>query len=372
MHLHRLTTILIAALALPCGAYAQSADMNGEALALAVISFDHFAAKCTRGPGFSASDAAKVQAWQTENGVDQYRARLRELTPVQKQQVDKAVAMLAEQVERQGATPCQAAVAIIKTPEAQLAKTSPQLLAQANAPGKSIQAAPRETAAVATPAAIAPATSNKQQAEVIKQIEGFGFDTGMTMGVGGFLTVNTYPIVLFRNGDVLKDVEGLAFNGGVEAHKRAKPGEWTRWRREGGELQLQRKEGWKAMHYQTVYSKLPGDLKLNGLFRSLGGSGNVALGGTQSVAAWKDYRFSSDGTVVRGGGAGSSGQTGDASVVTKSVAANQRGRYRIEDGLLLHISYDDGSSERRILVTDPKNPKGAIWLDGVGYVQRNK
>jgi hypothetical protein len=375
MHLHRLATILTVSLAVSFSAYAQGANMNNEAAmraALTVMTFDQFSTRCTQGRGFAAADAAKVQAWQTENSVDRFRARLRELTPMQKQQLDKAVATLAEQVERRGATPCQAAVAIIKTPEAQLARTSPQMLAQTPAAATSSQAAPPETPVASAPAATAPAASNRQQAEVVKQIEGFGFDTGMTMGVGGFLALNTTPVVLFRNGDVLKDVEGLAFDGGVEAHRRAKPGAWTRWRREGGELQLQRKEGWKAMHYQTVYSKLPDDLKLNGLFRSLRGSGTLAVGGTQSAAGWTDYRFSSDGTVVRGGGGGSSGETGDVSVVAKSVATNRRGRYRIEDGLLLHISYEDGSSERRILVADPKNPNGAIWLDGMGYVQRKK
>ena len=39
---------------------------------------------------------------------------------------------------------------------------------------------------------------------------------------------------------------------------------------------------------------------------------------------------------------------------------------------MLHISYADGSAEHRILIADPKDPKGAIWLDGQGYVQRRK
>lgn len=70
---------------------------------------------------------------------------------------------------------------------------------------------------------------------------------------------------------------------------------------------------------------------------------------------------------MRGKGAG--GRAG--AVVTSSVAPNQRGRYRVE-GLTLYITYDDGSSERRILITDPKNPKSAIWLNGVGYSRRQR
>jgi hypothetical protein len=32
------------------------------------------------------------------------------------------------------------------------------------------------------------------------------------------------------------------------------------------------------------------------------------------------------------------------------------------------MRYGDGSTENRIITTDPANPK-AIWLDGVGYSQ---
>lgn len=98
------------------------------------------------------------------------------------------------------------------------------------------------------------------------------------------------------------------------------------------------------------------------------------------MAAWTEYRFTADGQVQRRGGAGSRAETpGDTnpgtgtggSVVTNSVAPNRRGRYRIA-GLALHIDYDDGSREQRILIADPKGLLGAIWLDGHGYVQRGE
>ena len=112
-----------------------------------------------------------------------------------------------------------------------------------------------------------------------------------------------------------------------------------------------------------------GENRLDGLFRSLSGAGNIAVGGTQSVAAWRDYRFFPDGRVQREGGAGSRSEAGHTSVVTSSKAPGRQGRYRI-DGLLLAIDYDDGSSERRVVITDPNDPKSVIWLDGIGYVRR--
>jgi hypothetical protein len=40
------------------------------------------------------------------------------------------------------------------------------------------------------------------------------------------------------------------------------------------------------------------------------------------------------------------------------------------DGLLLHIDYDDGTREQRVLITDPEQPGGTLWLDGAAYIPR--
>jgi hypothetical protein len=117
---------------------------------------------------------------------------------------------------------------------------------------------------------------------------------------------------------------------------------------------------------------LPDDFKLNGLFRTLAGAGTLAVGSNQSLAAWSDYRFASDGTVTRGGGVSGSGQSGGTSVTSQNNSANKLSSYRIEQGLLLQIAYSDGTSERRVFITDLKDAKSAIWLDGVGCLRRNK
>jgi hypothetical protein len=246
----------------------------------------------------------------------------------------------------------------------QLAATFPQLLGASNPPSKTRKVAEKLPSRKPT---IVP---SQGQTKLLSQIESFGFDTRMTMGVGGFMSLDVYPVVLFRNGEALTDVTGLSFSGGPDAHKQANPGDWTRWRRSAGKLQLEGKKDWEALAFQTTYSQLPNNFKLEGLFRSLSGTGNIAMGGTQMVAAWSEYRFTTSGQVVRGNGASGSGEEADVSVVANNIAPNRRGHYRI-DGLMLRITYDDGSSENRILITDPKDPKSAIWLDGVGYARRH-
>lgn len=206
---------------------------------------------------------------------------------------------------------------------------------------------------------------------LLDQIDSFGFDSAAAMGIGGFITTRIYPVVLFKNGDVLTDVEGLSYPGGLEAHRRAKPKDWGKWRRAGTTIEIMGSKGWEKLSFPTTYSTLPPDLRLNGLYRHLGGTGNIAVGGSDAVTAFTDYTFFPDGRIIRGGGSGAQAQGGDVSTVIAATAPGRRGRYRI-DGLTLTITYDDGRTESQIIVTDPKDPKGAIWLNGVGYVQRNR
>ncbi|MCF2149525.1 hypothetical protein IQ276_024455 [Desmonostoc muscorum LEGE 12446] len=364
-------TVLVSMVAAQ-GAYAQDTDITSKAFmeaALTVRTFDYYATKCKQGSGFAANDAAKIEAWQTANGVAQIRMRLRDLDryPTQKQQLDEAVANITQKIAGQYANldACTAALLVSKLPAAQFATVSPQLLASPSKPPKT----PNKTER--SPAVTPGIASSQSDAKIVAQIDSFGFNSRPKVGIGGFIALDIYPVVLFRNGDALTNVEGLSFGGGLAAHKRANPDEWTRWRRQGGKLQLAQKDGWKALPFQTTYPKLPNDFRLNGLFRSLSGTGTVAIGGNQSIAAWQDYRFSADGQVVRGNGAGGRAESGDTSIATSNTAPNQRGRYRIE-GLTLYITYEDGSSERRILITDPKDPKSVIWLDGVSYVHRKQ
>lgn len=204
---------------------------------------------------------------------------------------------------------------------------------------------------------------------LLGQIDSFAFNLRTGFGVGGMVSVDVYPVVLFRNGDALKDIAKLD-PAHVDPSTR-RGAAWTRWRRANGKLEIEGKQGWEAFAFQKTYSTLPPDFRLDGLFRSLSGAGTAAVGGTTSVAAWSEYRFFADGRVIRGQGAGASSEAQDVSVVTSSVTPDRRGRHRI-DGLTLHIVYDDGREEHTFLVTDPASPNSAIWLDGTGYARRKR
>ncbi len=332
--------------------------------ALIVRTFDHFATACQQRGGFKPADASAVKAWERGHGVAQIRAQARaiENEPVQKQQLERGVNTIVRQIDAKGVEPCLAAVTASRTRDAQFATVAPQLLSGV------VSTAPAAKAAQPAPP---PVAGVKPDAALLAQIEAFGFDTRPAMGIGGFITTDIYPVVLFRDGRLLTHVEGLMFAGGSSAHQAAHPEDWTRWRRQGGELQIAGEKGWKKLPFQSTFRQLPNDFRLDGLFRRLGGTGNVAVGGAASVAAWNEYRFTPDGRVSRGGGAGGRAESTGGSVVTRSQAAGRQGSYRIE-GVMLNIRYDDGSEESRLIITDPKDPTGAIWLDGQGYAQRRR
>lgn len=344
-------------------AHAQSLSENEMALAKAGIVLSAFAdlqQKCVRSGGFDVAQRREVEAWQTTNGVDALRTHLNGpgLSQPLREQVHAAATQVVQQVAS-GANPCIAAVSLTRTADAQFANKLPRLPASATAsPVVKPAAKPAPTPGPAV-----------DMTRVARDIEGFAFDSCTRIGYGGMVMYAPCPVVLFRNGSALTDVEGLSYPQGIAAHRAAEPKRWTQWRRAGERIQLMKSDGWKDITYTAVYSTLPPMFRLDGRFSSTSGSGNTALGGGQAVIAWSDYLFRPDGSVRRDNGAGaSSADSGMA--VTSSSSAGKSGRYRIE-GLLLVIEYDDGSRERRVIIADPKDGgKGTMWLDGEGYVYR--
>jgi hypothetical protein len=329
--------------------------------ALIVLTVDRLSGDCGRRGGFSPADRSAIDGWRARNRVDAFRPRVAELQADRTAgpQLNQAVDLLTGKIAESEVDSCRAAIVLTRSAAGALDIPGGALAARRSGP-------PAAPVHAASPSRTDPSRSG---ATLAAQIDSFGFDTRAGFGVGGFITTEIYPVVLMRDGAALRDVAGLSDPGGLAAHRAANPDKWTRWRRADGKVELLKKDGWKPLPFSRTYAKLPAGLRLDGLYRRLSGGGNLAVGGSQSVAAVSEYRFWPDGAVVRGGGAGASATTGDASVVARSVRPQERGRYRV-DGLSLRIRWDDGSEEAPILVTDPGDPGGALWLDGRSYVRR--
>lgn len=369
--------LTVAPLAIVPGAKAELPEMSDKQFVLmmvTVMTVDHLKNTC-KGAG-APSAMKQTAAWETKNDVPLVRKAIVQLEqePKQKQAVANARRGIVEKFQSVNHDPCTFLIATVTLPNSQFADT-PQIAMLRKEFGGSSGVATASTntstagsAAGNAPAPVRSAEQNKRMQDLAAKIEGFGFDYTTTMGIGGGMAMRVFPVVLFKDGQVLEDVEALAFAGGMEAHKRANPDDWTRWRRAGGKLQTQTKKGWENLPFTAVYAKLPDGFKLNGRFQSLGGGGNTAYGGSDFFAAWSTFDFLPDGRVVKGGGAGGYSAFQQASSAFSSVAPERRGRYRI-NGLMLEITYDNKASEQFLIVSDPKDPS-VIWLDGTSYTSK--
>lgn len=361
---HLLATVALVAAPAALAAQPSADEQAALRAAVVVTTFDRLDDACRAHTGYAAAQRAQIEDWQRRNAVTEVRAYLPTLRrdPARARQLTQSADLIVQAVRGKGADDCTAAVSLSGLPDAQFGH--PALVTAAATP--------------AAPAAAAPATSSDRQDSgaslapsidpaLLGEIDAFGFATRAKMGWGGFVALDIYPVVLFKSGEALKDVTGLRTPGGPAAHRRAHPDEWTRWRRSGGKVQLLGADKWEETGFKT-YARLPAGLRLAGRFRNLGGTGNLAVGGSQSVTVVDEYRFASDGSVTRSGAVGGRAEAGDTSVATAGGPRDRHGRYRT-DGLVLRIDYDDGSREQRILITDPESPGGTLWLDGVAYVE---
>ncbi len=342
-------------------------DPNFVRLVVTVMTVDHLKPLCR-----DASVQRDVSGWEAANGAASIRAAVEQLrtAPATSATIAGTARDIATGMASAPATPCQNLSEMVGMKDSQFARTQPRLLRQiAEASGAPASPAPAVVETAAKSGAKPPAELNMRAREVASKIEGFAFDFMAMPGIGG-MTMRVFPVVLFKDGQALKDIEALSFAAGLEAHQRANPDDWTKWRREAGRVQTQTSKGWKNLPFRPVYDTLPDGFRLNGRYQSLSGVGNTAYGGSDYVAAWSTFDFLSDGRVVKGGGAGGYSSFQSASTAFSSVSPDRRGRYRVQ-GLTLEINYEDGSSERYLIVADPTEPGGAIWLDGTGYTMKN-
>lgn len=386
-----LTAVMLTACALllPAPVSAQALATSGEEFLLAavtVLTFDWFMADCPA-TELTAADAAEIDTWITANEVRAIRAQV--AAAAGGEELADVMHQMEAELAQFGIPPCVGALAVTRTPEADFAVSAPGVLAALRAGVSVEEPSPAGPAGgsgaqgrfgqqpggqgagqqAGLPGSGQQAAAAADVAALAAQIDSFGFDLSWYFGAGGFMAMDVYPVVLFRSGDALKDIELLAGVTSVEAARQANPDGWTQWRRSGNEIELRTGDGWEALPFTATYSTLPPGFRLDGRYLSLGGGGDIAFGGSTSIAAWTEYTFLPDGTVIRGRGSGASSEFADTSVVVASLPPDQRGRYEI-DGLVLMLSYDDGSVGSHIIVTDPGDPDGVIWLDGTSYVKR--
>lgn len=262
-------------------------------------------------------------------------------------------------------------IELVRVPADRLAGAKPHFDAAA-ALGKRVLAGElteMPAGGAAEPPAAAPAQAAPRDPRPLAAgIDTVGFITQTRMGIGGSLTFEPTPVVLFKSGDALTRIAALKDGDSIAALKAAKPADWTRWRRNGGVIELERKDGWKKLDYTKTMDALPRGLKLAGRYQRISGGGNSSFGGTSTIVSWSEVTFVKDGTFVSSGGASASDHAGDSSTLVTGASPDQHGSYDI-DGYVLTLRYADGRVVHRLIVADAQD-LDVVWLDGNGYTAR--
>lgn len=165
-------------------------------------------------------------------------------------------------------------------------------------------------------------------------------------GVGGMVYPVYEPYIFLRDGSITDDLKyHPSSDADVSRWRTLQPRKWGKWTKNGSALAItwndakRKPETWDKWFVARPW---PQGMTLSGLFTSIGGGGNTALGGSTIVAAWNNYRFSPDGTVTNGRGAGGS----SPGVAVSSKKADQQARYKV-DKYAIDFDYADGRRERK-------------------------
>jgi hypothetical protein len=210
------------------------------------------------------------------------------------------------------------------------------------------------------PDSVNPKPNEFQAARTIAPLKGIYMEQVTGYGVGGMVTFDFDSFAIFEDGTISKNLDE-AFGGQTTRS----PKYWGQWQQNG--------KGFNVNWNNGTTQKLGGNLfyltfpatasdRLDGLYRSIGGGGNTALGGDIMIIDSKNIRFYPDGTFdqtsVRGG---SSSQT------TTRSKNSASGTYML-NGHMIQLRYPDG----RVLNTGffffPA--KGVKTADSIGIGSR--
>lgn len=183
-------------------------------------------------------------------------------------------------------------------------------------------------------------------------VEGVYFRSTTGVGVGGMVTIDFEPLIVFTDGTYYEIDDTALEDVDLAAERSAKPRRFGRWTRKGRGFVLTGMDG-KAADYAlgdgSFFRAFPAgaEERVARSYRRLSGGGNSAMGGDVAVAVESRYDFKADGRYGRGGSVGalnSGASTGVGTAIGRRRAP-EGGQYRL-DRHTLTLTGADGRSRR--------------------------
>ena len=187
-------------------------------------------------------------------------------------------------------------------------------------------------------------------------------------GYGGAVYPVYNPYVFFRNGTVVKEPKIAIEDMDLQARS-SDAGRWGSWKRTGSKVLITWDKPGRNGKIQTSEKDWPGheaypasdNEKLNGSWGSVGGGGNLALGGSIGILAAKNFHFTSDGHFTTGSLAAISapGQVGRS-------RKTDSGTYNLS-GHTLTLRFDNGETRKLFFCFMSKDKTKSIRIGGSNY-----
>ena len=196
-----------------------------------------------------------------------------------------------------------------------------------------------------------------KSAEIHSVIMHLEYESGI--GGGIYPVYNAY--ILLKNGSIYKYPEVSPADLLVTESQKTEPLKWGTWKMNGGVLTTywaaekprNQNESWEKSTYYIVPGAKKGE-RLEGIFKTLSGGGNTALGGEVMVVAAANITFATDGKFTLASVAGvSSGR--DIWENTNS-SSNAEGMYYLDE-YTIELKYNNGKTERRFFFFYPDSKK---------------
>lgn len=241
---------------------------------------------------------------------------------------------------------------------ASAAQTSPQ-----SVPKKPLEAASKPAPQLAAP----PAKPSNGGAK----LERVALLVDYESGYGGAIYPVHNPYVFFSNGTVVKEPKRALdeLNHGARSRD---DGRWGQWQQVGNKVKITWDQRDRKGKVDTSEKDWPGpsgvpaatNEKLNGTWSTIGGGGNLALGGSTGVVTSGRFTFSPDGrfTTERMAGGSTTTETGSNS---SYASRNGAGTYQL-DGYTLNLKFNNGERKRVFFCYLDKS-KSSFRIGGSNY-----
>jgi hypothetical protein len=223
-----------------------------------------------------------------------------------------------------------------------------------------IQAALNNSQSADAPDSVKSKPIQSQSVKTIAPLKGIYMEQVTSYGVGGMVTFDFDSYAVFQDGTISRDL-----NEAFGDQTARNPKSWGRWQQNGNGFNVTWNNGKTkklggSLFYRT-FAASSGD-RLEGLYRSLGGGGNTALGGDVTIVDSRKIQFYRNGSFEQSSARG--GSSGQSVTSSKSSAT---GTYTL-DGHTIELSYADGRTLRTSFFFFPA--KGVKTADSIGIGSR--